>query len=184
MNRMSKVYYSYFRSMWNRPSNTVYLDRKQQLRISDSINWNPCASAFNRVLALDESSKLTWVLVYSQFQNCLKLKSSVLFMCECSSAKLSLQFSVWNGINCLQINFLTEYKGAGSFVTPQRGALYVVCPWAYPWLVSQVTVSGFTGAFLHVERNGIDIYIVLFFTFCTVREKNERTTVQAFYAVC
>lgn len=56
--------------------------------------------------------------------------------------------------------------------------------WAYPWVMSQMIISGFTGAFLHLERNEIGIYRVLFFTFCTVRGKNERTNAQAFYAVC
>lgn len=160
---MSKGYYSYIKSM----------QKKTQLRISDSISWNPCASTFDWVPALDEFSKLTWVLIYSEFWNYLKLKSSFLFMKKCSFAKLSFQFSVWNGNKLPPDSFPHWVQGYWQFITEQWGALYVEHTWACPWVVSQMIISGFAGAFLHLERNEIDIYRVLFFVLYSKGKKWE-----------
>lgn len=81
-------------------------------------------------------------------------------------------------------SFPYRVQGHWQFITQQWGALYVMRTWAYPWVMPQTIISGFAGAFLHLERNEIGICRGLFFTLRTVRGKNERTNAQAFYAVC
>lgn len=113
---MSKVYYSYFRSVQNQPPNTEYFNRRQQLRISNSSSWNPCASAFNWVLALDESSKLTW---YLSIQNFRIIWNGRALFCSWENAQLLSFPSIFvfeMEINCLQIHFLIQYKGTDSLL--------------------------------------------------------------------